>query len=98
MDQIGETQRRACIELRAECGTLDEVLGGLLADLADAPLQIREMALDFIKRSPELVCLEQGPAAGAGVTILLEPSQWLLDLVSAVRTVDFEFLRVKYPH
>lgn len=95
MDQIGETQRRARIELRAECGTLDEVLGGLLADLADAPLQIRELALDFIKRAPELVCLEQCPAAGACVPILLEPSQRLLDLAAAVRARDFEFLRVK---
>lgn len=83
------------IELRADSRAVVDVFDGLLADLADAPLQVRELALDFIDRSPELVRLEQGAATGAGVPVLFVPSQRLLDLVAAVRTRDLEFLRVK---
>jgi hypothetical protein len=101
--QAGATQDAAVsgvrqIVLRAEAQELNQVIEALQLDLADAPLQVRQRALDFFDLQPELVSIESGPATGATVPFLLKPSQGLLDLALAVRTGDFDALAVKYPH
>jgi hypothetical protein len=97
-EKLGRTRGQRVVTLRAEAWDLEQVVWQLERDLADAPLQVRELALGFIERAPELVCLEQGAATGAGVTVLLKPSQRLLDLVAAVRAGDLEFLAIKGFH
>ncbi|MBA3756504.1 MAG: hypothetical protein H0X02_09860 [Nitrosomonas sp.] len=77
---------------------LKKVLNRLRADLANAPNEVRELFLNFPKLSAELVSFECGFAAGAVVTVLLKPSQLLLDLGFAIRTGNFDFVVVEHPH
>lgn len=86
------------ITLDLDASALEQVLNELLENLADAPLKVRELALGFIKRQPQLAVIDSGPASGAVVPLLLKPSQGLLDLVRAVRAGDLDAFVVKYSH
>jgi hypothetical protein len=92
--QSASLQRKALhmntIELKADAKELLEYIEQLRADLADAPLEIRKLALDFIDISPELVRFEFGVTSGSVVTALLKPTQRLLDLGLAIRTGNFD--------
>lgn len=85
------------ITLRADATALSAFLDGLLADLANTPSEIRDF-LNFLESSPELISFECGVAAGAVVTVLLKPSQRLLDFGAAIRAGNFDFLRIKHSH
>ena len=89
---------RSHVVLQADTTDLAALIDQLKLDLADAPLQVRELALNLLDGASELVCLEQGPASGARVTVLLKPSQRLLDFASAVRARNFNFLGVEESH
>ena len=86
------------IMFNAETGDLTAFLEQLELALADATAEVRELALDFLEGSAELVRVENGMASGAMVALLFKPSQRLLDLDLAVRTGDFDSLIVKYGH
>lgn len=85
-------------ELRADTSELSALVDGLLAELPNVPDEVRQLLLNFLKFSPELVSFECGVAAGAVVTILLKPSQRLIDLGFAIRTGNFDFLLVEQSH
>lgn len=86
------------LAFQVDAEPLQRVLLELELELVDAPLQVRELALDFIDGTSELCRVEQGVASGAVVPILLEPSQGVLDFLSAVRARDFDALLIKYSH
>lgn len=86
------------IVLRAEACALQDYLDELETALAAAPKQIRQLALDLINLAPELVHIQSCPATVACVAILLEPSQWSLDLAAAVRAGDLNWLVVEHSH
>jgi hypothetical protein len=83
------------IELTLDGSDLISFLEGLLAELSEAPEEIRQRALDFVQVLPELVSFEQGIATGTMVPLLLKPSQWLLDFRAAIRTGNFDLLIVE---
>ncbi len=47
-----------------------------------------ELPLDLLDGLTEFAHLETGATAGAGVTVLLKPSDALLDLLRTVRAID----------
>lgn len=105
MDQTDSSKARqnaeggkVAITLRAETDALQGLLKELEADLAAAPQEVRQLALDLLDLAPELADVKDCPTSGAGVAILLEPSQWLLDLAAAVRAGDLDWLRVEHSH
>ena len=83
------------IELRADARGVLDLLADLNFDLANAPGEIRKLALDFSDLNPELVCFERGVASRAVLSVLLKPTQRLLDFAAAVRTGDFEKLLIE---
>ena len=82
------------LEVRLDASAVMAVIEQLKLDLADAPLQVRKLALDLVDLPFELVGFEQGETTRAGVTVLLKPSQRLLDFAAAVRARDFDHLVV----
>ena len=84
--------------LKADTSELSAFLDELLADLSNVPDEVGELLLNFLKFSPELVSFECGVAAGAVVTILLKPSQRLIDLGLAIRAGNFDLLLVERSH
>jgi hypothetical protein len=91
-------KRMNTVELKAETKELLEYIEQLRADLVDAPLEIRQSALDFIDLSPELVRFEFSVTSGSVVTALLKPTQRLLDLGHAIRTRNFDSPAVEHSH
>lgn len=106
MDQTGSSSapRRegegseVSVTLHAETRALQVFLGGLKSDLAEASQQVRELALDLLDLAPEFLNIQGGGASRAGMTILLEPSQWLRDFSAAVRAGDLDWLGVQQAH
>lgn len=86
------------IELRADSQELTQFLKGLLSDLSNVSLEVRQLAFNFLQLSPELIRFEFRAASRTVMTALFKPSQRLLDLRSAIRTGDFDLLFVKYSH
>lgn len=83
------------IEFTLDGSDLISFLEDLLAELSEAPDEIRQRALDFVQSLPELISFEQGVATGAIVPLLLKPSQRLLDFRAAIGTGDFDLLIVE---
>lgn len=105
MNQMDNRSRRQtadgekmAITVRAEAAELVGMLEELSAALEAAPLDVRKQAFDFFDHASELVCVGDSVTEGAGVTVLLEPSQRLRDLVAALRTGDLDGLGVQYSH
>lgn len=94
----GADGKGMAINVSAQVDALQAFLVGLEADLAAASQEVRQLALDLLDLAPKLADVQAGPAAGADVTILLEPSQWFLDLAAAVRAGDLDWLGVEYSH
>lgn len=95
---MNKKDAQSVVQLMADTTVLVKVLEELEAGLAEAPLEIRRLALDFIDGTPELIRVEQSAASWTGVACLLEPSQRLVDFAAAVRAGDFERLRIEYSH
>ncbi|MBS0424590.1 MAG: hypothetical protein JSR71_09265 [Proteobacteria bacterium] len=77
---------------------LFRVLNELLADLADAPSEIRANAVCLLDEISKLAAIKCVTTPGAVVTILLEPSDFLLNICVAVRTGKFDNLVVGNEH
>ena len=75
-------------------GVMDE----LLSDLINAPDEVRNRALYFLDFPSKLIRLESCITSGAVVTVLLKPSELLLDLCAAVRTGNFDFVVIEHGH
>ncbi len=89
---------KVAITLRAETGALQVFLKELEADLAAAPQEVRQLALDLLDLASELADIQSSPTPGAGVAVLLKPSQWLLDFAAAVRAGNLDWLGVEHSH
>lgn len=76
-------------------------IGALLAQLLEAPLQVRERVVHFLQASPQAawasrVELNVCPASGAAQQrIVLEPTQALLDLVAALGATNVDLMVVQ---
>lgn len=77
---------------------LRQVLKQLLSDLANAPDEVRNRALGFLDFTSELVSLEAGVTSGATVPILIKPSNFLLNLCTAVRAGNFDLCVIEHSH
>lgn len=86
------------LQLQVDARPMQALLQELELELVNAPLQIRKLALDFIDGMTELCRFKQSIATGAMVPLLLEPSDGMFDLLSAVRACDFDALSVKHSH
>jgi hypothetical protein len=86
------------ITFEMDTSAVDALVGELLKHLPDSPRHVREFALNLLDGGGELFSIEQGVAAGAVVSLLLKPTQRLLDFSLAVRTGDFDRLVVKDSH
>ncbi len=86
------------IELKADTSELSAFWDGLLADLSDVPEEVREFFLNLGNLPAELVCFECGVTSGAVVTVLLKPSQRLVDFGAAIRARNFDFVFVEQSH
>lgn len=82
------------IMLKVDASALEECIQGLLADLPDAPYQVRMRALDFLDNFSELIIVESGITTGTDLPLLFKPSQRLLDFCAAVRARDFDNIAV----
>src|SRR5574340_1633069 len=71
----GADGKGMAINVSAQVDALQAFLVGLEADLAAASQEVRQLALDLLDLAPKLADVQAGPAAGADVTILLEPSR-----------------------
>ncbi|MDT3708148.1 MAG: hypothetical protein ROZ09_15100 [Thiobacillus sp.] len=86
------------ITVRADATELQALLSELGEALEAAPLHVRKLAFDLFDHASELVCVQDGVTEGAGITVLLEPSQLLRDLVAAMRAGDLEGLAIQRSH
>lgn len=89
---------KSTIEIKADTTELNSYIDQLVANLANAPQEVRQLALRFVDIPSELIRFECGAASGAGVTVLLKPSQRLLDLGTAIRTGNFDLFVIKNAH
>lgn len=89
---------KVVITLRAETGALQMFLEEFEVDLAAAPQEVRQLALDLLDLESELVDIQSSPTPVAGVSVLLKPSQRLLDFAAAVRAGNLDWLSVEYSH
>jgi hypothetical protein len=83
------------VKILADGSALSGCLAALSSELAQASGEVRQLALSLLDPLPELVRLQTRPAVGASVTIGLEPSNFLRDLLAAVRAGDVDRLRVQ---
>jgi hypothetical protein len=88
------------IHINCDTSEIQPILSELNLYIGKLPLEIREFLLGLFDSPAKIFRLENGPAAvGAGLTVLLKPTDLLLDLLSACRTGNFENLVVKRePH
>jgi hypothetical protein len=98
MDQEKQKDGQVRFEVRAEAAELIGMLNELSAALEAAPLHVRKLAFDLFDHASELVCVQDGVTEGAGITVLLEPSQLLRDLVAALRAGDLDGLVIQRSH
>lgn len=85
------------VSLRA-VDELSPVLQRLSAELAQAGLEFRKIAVDLLKDPTQLCAFDRRAAAGAGVALLLKPTELLFDFVAAVRARNLNDFLIKYPH
>lgn len=84
---------------RSEGPELCEVFKQLLADLANAPGEVRKILFDFSNVLPErLVSIEFKVTSRTSGALLFKPSQLLLDLALAVRTGNFDLCVIEHGH
>jgi len=84
------------LELMADSSGLKRAIDELIADLAAAPREIREQALDFISGLSGWVAVDSCVTSGAAVTVFIKPSQKLRELSEAVRARDLTARLAKY--
>lgn len=70
--------------------TLELLSAELPIELLDAVLEPLNGLIDLLSNPGELCCVESGSAAGASRTLVLKPSQRLLDLSLALGAGDFD--------
>lgn len=86
------------IYLTAEISELTLALNNLSAELVDAGDEFVDLAVCLVKMPAQLISFEDGGAVGTTTTILLKPSQLLLDFMTAVQAADLNGFLVIYPH
>ena len=98
-DEMESAEKEITLTLEAYEGSeLAKTLEGLFADLLKCPDIFRQFAIERLQILTELISLESNLTSGAATTLLLKPSQTLLDLCFAVRTCNLKFLSVKQSH
>ncbi|MBS0368430.1 MAG: hypothetical protein JSS57_04415 [Proteobacteria bacterium] len=89
------------LNLRADTTAVSAFLGRLLAEVSQAPFEVRQLFVDRLEALPEPFCfdLDGGAAAGAGNgRIVLQPSDALIELVAALRAGELNDFVIKNGH
>jgi hypothetical protein len=86
------------VSIKVNTDDVSVFINELMADLANAPFEIEQFVLDFIDRGFEIVSVKDSVTSGTTVTVLLEPSQRLRDIGTAIRTGNFDHLLIEQPH
>lgn len=81
--------------LGLDASEAEAALSELNLYLRDLPLQFRELLLQFFDAGPKLFSFEGGSTVGTSYVATLKPSNRLLDLLFALRTGEFERLRIE---
>lgn len=83
------------INVKFDSGELGNILDELKANLSDMPLEVVKLLFDIVNSPSKCGSFKQRVAEGA-LVITFEPSQLLLDLLTAVRTRYFDSFLVKH--
>lgn len=85
------------VTIKSDGSELTAFLKRLSSELVDLPKEFRKPAFMFFKIKSDLVRFECRTTARAEVTILLKPSQRLLDFETAIRAGNFNFFTIEDP-